>query len=72
MKYITLAAQKGVPPAQIALGWHLHKPGIVAPIVGASKLQHLEDALAAVSVPLTPEEVAFIEEPYLPRQIAGH
>jgi len=68
----TLASRKGVPPAQIALAWHLHKPGIVAPIVGASKLSHLEDAIAAVSVSLSAEEIAFLEEPYVPHRIVGH
>jgi aryl-alcohol dehydrogenase (NADP+) len=68
----TLAAQKGVPPAQIALAWHLHKPGVAAPIVGASKPHHLEDAVAAVSVTLSVEEIASLEEPYVPHPIAGH
>jgi aryl-alcohol dehydrogenase (NADP+) len=67
-----LAAAKGVPPAQVALAWHLHKPGITAPIVGASKLQHLEDAIAALDVSLTPEEIASLEEPYVPHAVAGH
>jgi len=67
-----LSEKKGVPPAQIALAWHLHKPGVVAPIVGASKLHHLEDAIAALSVALSPEEIALIEEPYIPHPIAGH
>ncbi len=68
----TLAEKKGVPPARVALAWHLHKPGVVAPIVGASKLHHIEDAVAAFSVALTPEEIALIEEPYVPHPIAGH
>jgi aryl-alcohol dehydrogenase-like predicted oxidoreductase len=67
-----LAQRKGVPPAQIALAWHLHKPGVVAPIVGASKPQHLEDAISALSVTLTPEEIAALEQPYVPHPIAGH
>ena len=68
----TVAEQKGAPPAQIALAWHLHKPGVVAPIVGASKPHHLADAVAALSVALSAEEIAFLEEPYVPHPIAGH
>ena len=68
----TLAAKKDVPAAQIALAWHLHKPGVVAPIVGASKQQHLTDAIGALSVELTAEDVAFLEEPYVPHPVAGH
>lgn len=67
-----LADKKGVPPAQIALAWHLHKPGVVAPIVGASKPHHLQDAIAALSIKLAPEEIASLEEPYVPHPIAGH
>ena len=68
----TLAAAHGVPPARIALAWMLHKPGITAPIVGASKPQHLEDAVGALSIKLTPEELASLEQPYVPHPIAGH
>jgi len=53
------------------LAWLLHKPGITAPIIGASKPHHLEDALAALTVKLTPEEIAKLEEPYVPHPIAG-
>jgi aryl-alcohol dehydrogenase (NADP+) len=67
-----LAERKGVPAAQIALAWHLHKPGVVAPIVGASKPHHLTDAIGALSVTLTAEEIGFLEEPYVPHPIAGH
>jgi 1-deoxyxylulose-5-phosphate synthase len=68
----TLAAAHGVPLARIALAWLLHKPGITAPIVGASKPHHLDDALAALTLELTPEEIATLEEPYIPHAIAGH
>jgi len=68
----TLATAHGVPPARIALAWLLHKPGVTAPIVGASKPQHLEDAVGALSVKLTVQEIASIEEPYVPRPVAGH
>ena len=68
----TLAAASGVPPARIALAWLLHKPGVTAPIVGASKPQHLEDAVGALSIKLTAEEMASLEEPYVPHPVVGH
>jgi aryl-alcohol dehydrogenase (NADP+) len=68
----SLAEKRGVSPAQIALAWMLHKPGVVAPIVGASKAHHLTDAVAAIDVSLTADEIAFLEEPYAPHPIAGH
>jgi aryl-alcohol dehydrogenase-like predicted oxidoreductase len=67
-----LAAAHGVPPARIALAWLLQKAGLTAPIVGASKAQHLEDAVAAVSVKLVAEEIKSLEEPYIPHPVAGH
>jgi aryl-alcohol dehydrogenase-like predicted oxidoreductase len=67
-----VAGQKGLPPAQVALAWLLHKPGVTAPIVGATKPGHLEDALAAVEVELTDEEIARLEEPYVPHPVLGH
>jgi aryl-alcohol dehydrogenase-like predicted oxidoreductase len=67
-----LAEDRGVPPAQVALAWLLHKPVVTAPIIGASKPQHLEDAIAALSLKLTPEEIKTLEEPYVPHPIAGH
>ena len=63
-----VAGERGLPPAQVALAWLLHKPGITAPIVGATKLSHLEDALAAAELALTPEEIAELEEPYQPHR----
>jgi len=66
-----VAGQRGLPAAQVALAWLLHKPGIVAPIVGVSKPGQLEDALASVDLALTPEEVAKLEEPYIPHAVAG-
>jgi aryl-alcohol dehydrogenase-like predicted oxidoreductase len=62
-----LAAERGVPSAQIALAWLLHKPGITAPIVGATKPGHLQDALT-----LSDEEIARLEEPYVPHPVLGH
>jgi 1-deoxyxylulose-5-phosphate synthase len=67
-----LAKKRGVPPAQLALAWLLHQPAMVAPIVGASKPHHLDDAIAAVNVKLSAEEIARLEEPYVPHAIAGH
>lgn len=66
-----LAAARGVPRAQIALAWVLHKPVITAPIVGASKMQHLDDAVAALSVKLTADEIAALEAPYVPHGVVG-
>ncbi|MCE0523090.1 MAG: aldo/keto reductase [Methylacidiphilales bacterium] len=63
---------RGVPQAQVALAWLLHKPGLVAPIIGASKPHHLDDAVAAVNLQLSAEEIARLEEPYIPHPIAGH
>jgi aryl-alcohol dehydrogenase-like predicted oxidoreductase len=59
-------------PAQVALAWLLHKPGVTAPIVGATKLEHLEDALAAAELSLSPDEIERLEEPYVPHPVLGH
>jgi aryl-alcohol dehydrogenase-like predicted oxidoreductase len=59
-------------PVQVALAWLLHKPGVTAPIVGATKLEHLEDALAAEQLSLSSAEIERLEEPYVPHAIAGH
>ncbi len=67
-----LAQQHGVPRVQVALAWLLQKTPVAAPIVGATKLSHLDDAVGALSVTLTPEEVASLEEPYVPHPIVGH
>ncbi len=66
-----IAAARGIPRAQVALAWVLGKSEITAPIVGATKLNHLTDALAAVSVTLTADEVAKLEEPYIPHAVSG-
>jgi aryl-alcohol dehydrogenase (NADP+) len=66
-----VAAARGVPRAQVALAWLLAKPVITAPIVGATKLQHLDDALAAVTLKLSAQEITLLEEPYAPHAIAG-
>ena len=67
-----VADDRGQPPAQVALAWLLHKPGVTAPIVGATKPSHLEDALAAAELKLSPDEIARLEEPYRPHPILGH
>jgi len=66
-----VAEQRGIPRAQIALAWLLNKPGVTAPIVGATKPHHLEDAVAAVSVKLTSEEIAALEAPYIAHPVLG-
>ena len=67
-----VAAAHGVPSAQVALAWLLHRPGVTAPIVGATKAGHLQDALAAERLALSPDEMRRLEEPYVPHAIAGH
>ena len=67
-----VAAERGVPAAQVALAWLLHRPGVTAPIVGATRLGHLEDALAAEQLDLSDEEVRRLEEPYVPHPVLGH
>ena len=66
-----IAGARGVPRAQVALAWMLSKPAITAPIVGATKPHHLEDAVAAVELSLTDDEIARLEEPYVPHTVAG-
>jgi aryl-alcohol dehydrogenase-like predicted oxidoreductase len=67
-----VAAERGVPPAQVALSWLLHQPGVTAPIVGATKLSHLADALAAAELPLGADELKRLAEPYVPHPVLGH
>jgi aryl-alcohol dehydrogenase-like predicted oxidoreductase len=67
-----VASARGVSTAQVALAWLLHKPGVTAPIVGATKLEHLEDALAAEQLSLSDEEIASLEERYAPHAVVGH
>ena len=66
-----VAAARGIPRAQVALAWLLAKPVVTAPIVGATKVQHLEDALASVNVKLSAEEITSLEEPYVPHAVVG-
>ena len=65
------AAQRGVPMAQIALAWVLHKSPVTAPIVGATKPRHIDDAVAALGIQLAPDELARLEEPYVPHPVLG-
>ena len=67
-----VAATRGLAPAQIALAWLLQKPGVTAPIIGATKLQHLDDAIAAEQLSLDDAEMTRLEEPYAPHVISGH
>ena len=67
-----VATARGVSQAQVALAWLLHKPGVTAPIVGATKTQHLEDALAAEQLTLDDQEIATLEDLYEPHAISGH
>ncbi len=67
-----VAAERRVPAAQVALAWLLQRPGVTAPIVGATKTSHLADALAAESLELDESEVARLEEPYVPHPVLGH
>jgi 1-deoxyxylulose-5-phosphate synthase len=67
-----VAEARGVPSAQVALAWLLHRPGVTAPIVGATKPAHLQDALAAEQLDLSEKEMQLLEEPYVPHPVLGH
>ncbi len=67
-----VAGERGEPRARVALAWLLQKPGVTAPIVGATKLEHLDDALAAEQLELSEDEIRRLDEPYVPHAIAGH
>ena len=67
-----VARDRGTPPAQVALAWLLQKPGVTAPIVGASKPHHLPDAVAALSAKLTQQEITQLESVYVPHPVLGH
>jgi aryl-alcohol dehydrogenase-like predicted oxidoreductase len=68
---LEVAAKRGIAPARVALAWLLGKPGVDAPIVGATKVHHLEDAVAAVDLRLDDSEVDLLEKGYQPRAVAG-
>ncbi|MGZ4753471.1 MAG: aldo/keto reductase [Acidimicrobiia bacterium] len=67
-----VAKERGVAPAQVALAWLLHRPGVTAPIIGATKLGHLEDAIAAEQLELSEDEMKRLEAPYVPHPVLGH
>lgn len=67
-----LADQRGVKPAQVALAWMLHKPGITSPIVGATKMYQLDEAIEAADLKLEGDEIRSLEEPYMPHRVLGH
>ncbi len=67
-----IAGKRGLPNAQVAMAWLLQQPGVSAPIIGATKMQHLEDAVAALSVKLTDEELKALAEPYKPHRVLGN
>lgn len=71
-RLIEVAGERGLPPAQVALAWLLRKPGVTAPIVGATKLAHIDDAIAAIEVTLSDKEIERLEEPYRPHPVRGH
>ena len=71
-RVVDLAQKRGVKPTQIALAWLLHKPGVTSPIIGASKIEHLKDAVEALDLVLSQEEIKLLEEPYQPHPILGH
>jgi len=66
-----VARARGVPMARVALAWLLSRPGVTAPIVGATKLAHLDEAVAALDLTLSPEESAALEAPYRPHAVRG-
>jgi aryl-alcohol dehydrogenase-like predicted oxidoreductase len=67
-----VAKTRGVSASQVALAWVLNKPHITAPIIGSSKIGHLDQAIAALEIKLSPEEIARLEEPYCPHPVLGH
>ncbi len=71
-RVVELAQQRGVTPSQIALAWLLHQPEVTAPIIGASKMTHLEEDIAAIDIKLSPEELDTLQEPYQPHPVLGH
>jgi aryl-alcohol dehydrogenase (NADP+) len=71
-RLVEVAGRIGAKPAQVALAWLLHRPGVTAPIIGASKMSHLEDAVAALEVKLGAEEMRALEGPYRPHPVLGH
>ena len=71
-RVVEVAARLGCKPTQVALAWLLSRSGLVAPIIGATKMGHLEDAVGALDVRLSSEDAAYLEEPYVPHPVLGH
>jgi len=71
-RVVEVATRLGCKPTQVALAWLLSRSGLVAPIIGATKMSHLEDAIGALDVKLSPEDAAYLEEPYVPHPVLGH
>ena len=71
-RVVELARRRGVKPIQIALAWMMSKPWITSPVVGATDPEHIEEAVAALSISLASDEVSFLEEPYIPHPVLGH
>ncbi len=72
MRSRAIAKKRGVPNAQVALAWMLSRPGVTAPIIGASKMSHLDDAVAALDITLEEDELKALEAPYRSQPIRGH
>jgi aryl-alcohol dehydrogenase-like predicted oxidoreductase len=70
--YEAFCGDLGEDPAHVGLAWLLHQPAVTAPIVGATKLRHVEDALAATTLALSEQEIRRLEEPYVPHRVLGH
>jgi aryl-alcohol dehydrogenase-like predicted oxidoreductase len=70
-RVVEVAGERGVSAARIALSWLWHKPGVTAPIVGATNVEHVEDALAAEALSLSDEEIRRLEEQYVPHPVSG-
>jgi aryl-alcohol dehydrogenase-like predicted oxidoreductase len=66
-----IAEKRGITRSQLALAWLLHKPPVVSPVVGATRIEHLEDSVGAVNVSLSAEEILYLEELYVPHRITG-
>ncbi len=67
-----IAARHDVPRSHVALAWLLHQEPVTAPIIGVTTISHLDEAVGALSVRLRPEEITYLEEPYVPHRIIGH
>ena len=71
-RVVEIASARGVPPCQVALAWLLRQPGVTAPIVGTTKLAHLDDAVGALDLTLDDDETSRLEAPYEPHRVLGH